>query len=362
MRVRSPSTNHQKLHPAGGFQLFVPRHNRARKVLRHVQITAARRIKMMLSSMRNGLDKHEPDSRETEVTEALESAPPITKELVTSKLEPRQVSPPPRLDVLSDYSSHDSSAEPSTFRACLEKAVADINIKYETPSNPHLMKSMTDTGAQRLTNATSLPFYARGSFRPRYQLPTFVDAVKTAQSTAGELQQLSPRASTESSRIGTKAIKGVDEGGCHLPTLLLDGVLGPSFDFGEFMTPQQTAEPTVSSETRDCLVKDTVDSASSKNSIGTVLCEHDASDNIELETDSNAKQLDPGTTPSKDSLVPSVTMTIATNKDDVASPPAEQVCQHRRGRSNSDQPLRSLSGSNFGSFGHQSLISEISQQ
>ncbi|KAK9442771.1 Mss4-like protein [Metarhizium brunneum] len=307
---------------------------------------------------RDKLDKNEPDSRETEVTEALESASPITKELTTPKLEPRQVSPPPRLDVLSDYSSHDSSAEPSTFRAGLEKAVADINIKYETPSNSHLMKSMTDTGAKRLTNATSLPFYARGSFRPRYQLPTFVDApVKTAQSTAGELQLLSPRVSTESVRIGTKGVKGADEGGCHLPTLLLDGVLGPSFDFGEFMTPQQTAEPTVSSEIGDCLAKD---SASSENSIGTVVCEHDANNNIELETDSNAKQLDPGTTASKDSLVPSVALTTATNKDDVASPPAEQVCQHRRCRSNSDQPLRSFSGSNFGSFDHQSLISEIS--
>ncbi|KHO11454.1 Mss4-like protein [Metarhizium robertsii ARSEF 23] len=313
---------------------------------------------------RDKLDKNEPDSRETEVTEALESASPITKELITPKLEPRQVSPPPRLDVLSDYSSHDSSAEPSTFRAGLEKAVADINIKYETPSNSHLMESMTDTGVKRLTNATSLPFYARGSFRPRYQLPTFVDApVKTAQSTAGELQLLSPRVSTESVRIGTKGVKGADEGGCHLPTLLLDGVLGPSFDFGEFMTPQQTAEPTVSSEIGDCLAKD---SASSENSIGTVVCEHDANNNIELETDSNAKQLDPGTaastasTASKDSLVPSVALTTATNKDDVASPPAEQVCQHRRCRSNSDQPLRSFSGSNFGSFDHQSLISEIS--
>ncbi|KIE00359.1 hypothetical protein MAJ_03597, partial [Metarhizium majus ARSEF 297] len=307
---------------------------------------------------RDKLDKNEPDSRETEVTEPLESASPITKELITPKLEPRQASPPPRLDVLSDYSSHDSSAEPSTFRAGLEKAVADINIKYETPSNSHLMKSMTDTGAKRLTNATSLPFYARGSFRPRYQLPTFVDApIKTAQSTAGELQLLSPRVSTESVRIGTKGVKGADEGGCHLPTLLLDGVLGPSFDFGEFMTPQQTAEPTVSSEIGDCLAKD---SASSKNSIGTVVCEHDANNNIELETDSNAKQLDPGTTASKESLVPSVTLTTATNKDDVASPPTEQVCQHRRCRSNSDQPLRSFSGSNFGSFDHQSLISEIS--
>ncbi|KJK76665.1 hypothetical protein H634G_07706 [Metarhizium anisopliae BRIP 53293] len=313
---------------------------------------------------RDKLDKNGPDSREIEVTEALESASPITNELITPKLEPRQVSPPPRLDVLSDYSSHDSSGEPSTFRAGLEKAVADINIKYETPSNSHLMESMTDTGAKRLTNATSLPFYARGSFRPRYQLPTFVDApVKTAQSTAGELQLLSPRVSTESVRIGTKGVKGADEGGCHLPTLLLDGVLGPSFDFGEFMTPQQMAEPTVSGEIRDCLAKD---SASSENSIGTVVCEHDANNNIELEADSNAKQLGPGTTAStastasKDSLVPSVALTTATNKDDVASPPAEQVCQHRRCRSNSDQPLRSFSGSNFGSFDHQSLISEIS--
>ncbi|KHO00835.1 uncharacterized protein MAM_01613 [Metarhizium album ARSEF 1941] len=311
---------------------------------------------------RDKLDKNESDCREAEVIEALEPASPIAQDPIPYRLEPRQFSPPPRLDVLSDYSSHDSSAEPPTFRACLEKAVADINIKYETPSNSRLMENMTDTGAKRLTNLTSLSFYARSSFRPRYQLPTFVDApVKTAQSTAGDLQQLSPRESAESSfPTDRKALERGDERGCRLPTLLLDEVLGPSLDLGKFMTPQQTTEPTVSGDSGDCLTKDAVESASSKSSIGTVVCEHAANNNIEPKTDTDAKQHDPGTVTPKDDLVPSVRSTNAATTGDATSTPAKQA--RGRNRSNSDQPLRSPSGSNFGSFDHESLVSEISSR
>ncbi|OAA44863.1 hypothetical protein NOR_03617 [Metarhizium rileyi] len=310
---------------------------------------------------RDKLDRDEADCREAGRLEALPPALPVTKAFITAKLEPRQVSPPPRLDILSEFSSDDPSAEPSTFRACLEKAVTDINNKYGTPSSSRLVESMTDTETKRLMNATSFPFITRNTFRPRYQLPTFVDPpVETAQSTAGELQQLSPTVSAESFPIGTTAANGSSEGGCHLPTLFLDEVLGPSFDIEEFMTPQLTAEPVVLNETGDCLGEDSIEPASSKNSTRTVVREVDPANNFEIRADSNAEQSEPGTVSSEDNLLSSARTTITTNMGDVTSEPTEESCRHNRSRSNSEQPRRSPSGSNFGSFDHESLISEIS--
>ncbi|OAQ68199.1 Mss4-like protein [Pochonia chlamydosporia 170] len=310
---------------------------------------------------RDKLEKNELDTSDPEVTEVAEPTSSSSEDSTSVKLERRQFSPPPQLDVLSDFSSHESTAEPSTFRAGLEKAVADINNKYGTPASTCLAEGLTDAGVSRLMNANSLPFHTRGIFRPRYQLPMFVHApARTAQSTAGELQQLSPTASAESVSLDTKDNK---EGGCQLPTLMLDKVLGPSFDLGEFMAPENATEQTSElSESGGHIATESMEVASSKNSTRTVVREVDVNSNVDVGPDLDAEEHESenAVPPVTSNQVPSPLIRITTSTENISLRSAESVHCHQRNRSNSDQPPRSPSGSNIGSFDRESLISEIS--
>lgn len=76
------------------------------------------------------------------------------------------ISDAPRLELLSDITA-DSLQRSSTFRTGLEKAVDDINTKYGDNSKPYVAST---------SPTSSVAIRSRNGFRPRYQLPTFVQA------------------------------------------------------------------------------------------------------------------------------------------------------------------------------------------
>lgn len=330
---------------------------------RHVNMNHRRSLSSVFKTVktrysRDKLNKNGFECHDMDVMEGLDPISQTTHETITTSFEPRRVSPPPRLDVLCDLAPPETTSEPSTFRAGLEKAVSDINNKYGTPSNSCLAPEDTDTGASRLMSANSLPFPKRTNFRPRYQVPTFVDVpVKTAQSSAGDLQQLSPITSTDSVSIGTSGVNnaGSNGGGCHLPTLSLEGVLGPSFDIAEFMTTQPVIEQSTPGEAGSVPAELSAECPSSKNSTHTVVREPDTNRTIEPTSDSSIEEQAPDTA----KPVPSPLIMITANAEPVKTNSEEELRCHRRRRSNSEQPSRSPSGSRFGSFDHESLISEI---
>ena len=87
----------------------------------------------------------------------------------------------PRLDLLSDITA-DGLQRSSTFRAGLEKAVDDINTKYGDKSKPYVAST---------SPTPSVAIRSKNGFRPRYQLPTFVEAHATRiQPNAGEMATL----------------------------------------------------------------------------------------------------------------------------------------------------------------------------
>ncbi|KAK3190732.1 hypothetical protein K4F52_003048 [Lecanicillium sp. MT-2017a] len=76
------------------------------------------------------------------------------------------ISDAPRLELLPDITA-DNLQRSSTFRTGLEKAVDDINTKYGDNSKPYVAST---------SPTSSVAIRSRNGFRPRYQLPTFVQA------------------------------------------------------------------------------------------------------------------------------------------------------------------------------------------
>jgi hypothetical protein len=243
----------------------------------------------------------------------------------------------------------------------LEKAVADINKKYTTPLNTCLGDDIQDTGADRLMHAKCLSFYARSGFRPRYQLPRFVDTpAKTDQPTAGELQQLSSEGSTLSDMLDTKGVECGNEGGCHFPTLLLDEVLGPIFNLEEFMAEQQRTGPDILKKTGDNCSADSWNAPSSKSTTRTVVCwETDEKNPAEVIPRPDVDQIEAERS-STEQLTSSVMMKDSANNDSATAKPDMQYPYHRRMRSNSERPSRDPSMSSFGNPDHDSVIPAIS--
>ncbi|KAJ6444653.1 LOW QUALITY PROTEIN: pentatricopeptide repeat protein [Purpureocillium lavendulum] len=125
---------------------------------------------------------------------------------------------PPRLDVLSELPS-DGLQRSSTFRASLEKAVEDINIKYGTTRLPE--NGAEDTSNAEAVAATRPPaFHARTNFQPRYRLPQVVTVpVARTQPTVGELNG-SPCPSNLTSNVA----------GSPLSDFRIDEILGHALD------------------------------------------------------------------------------------------------------------------------------------
>ncbi|KJZ76031.1 hypothetical protein HIM_04487 [Hirsutella minnesotensis 3608] len=87
---------------------------------------------------------------------------------------------PPRLDVLAELPA-DGLQRSSTFRVCLEKAVDDINDKYDNPApayQPH--KQIGDGSDDDMSGATRLtsPKICT-NFQPRYRLPKIIHVSTT---------------------------------------------------------------------------------------------------------------------------------------------------------------------------------------
>ncbi|PNY27215.1 Uncharacterized protein TCAP_02845 [Tolypocladium capitatum] len=129
----------------------------------------------------------------------------ISKEMISSPIAAKpMVDPPPRLDVLSEL-PQDGLHRSSTFRACLEKAVEDINNKYGASSTSCLPDNQTyaTSNGDRVTDGYPTSYHARSNFQPRYRLPTFVHVPLTrAQPTVGEVKDISPCSSNETTRLG----------------------------------------------------------------------------------------------------------------------------------------------------------------
>lgn len=118
----------------------------------------------------------------------------ITKEMISSPILARPLDkPPPRLDVLSDLGQCELHRS-STFRTNLEKAVDDINTKYDTVSATQRSKS--ETLENGCVSKSIYPYpttdHTGSCFQPRYRLPTFVHvSLIRAQPKVGELEEVS---------------------------------------------------------------------------------------------------------------------------------------------------------------------------
>ncbi|POR37171.1 Uncharacterized protein TPAR_02649 [Tolypocladium paradoxum] len=151
----------------------------------------------------------------------------ILKEMISSPISAKpMVEPPPRLDVLSEL-PRDGLHRASTFRACLEKAVEDINNKYGASSTSCLPDSQTyeTSNGDHVTNSHPALYHARSNFQPRYRLPTFVHVpLIRAQPTVGEVKDISPCSSNETRRLGQT------QGGSLFSERQIDDILGRAFD------------------------------------------------------------------------------------------------------------------------------------
>lgn len=145
------------------------------------------------------------------------------------------VEAPPRLDVLSEL-PHDGLNRSSTFRACLEKAVEDINNKYGASSTSCLPDSQTyeTNNGDRVANGHPSLYHARSNFQPRYRLPTFVHVpLICAQPTVGEVKDISPCPSNETRRPSQT------QGGSLFSERQIDEILGQAFETTD--SPEKTA-------------------------------------------------------------------------------------------------------------------------
>lgn len=139
--------------------------------------------------------------------------------------EVKSASPPPRLDLLSEF-GHSDLQRSSTFRASLEKAVDDINNKYGTKSSNSLTEDTPEEYQvpSRAIRGHTLPSYAQASFRPRYKLPTFIKSpASCARSDTGELKELTPTVSVESVQMKTNPRDVL------IPDHQIDQILGQVF-------------------------------------------------------------------------------------------------------------------------------------
>ncbi|KAK2594220.1 hypothetical protein QQS21_008062 [Conoideocrella luteorostrata] len=305
---------------------------------------------------KNGIEHQSPDP-----PQLIETPEELTLDEVTfTTAEPRQDSPPPRLEMPSDLAICNAATGKSTFRACLEKAVADIDNKYGTSSSTCLTQNLEDTGASRLTSFNALPFHVRGTFRPRYQLPIFVDApAPKAKSTAGELRELSPPLPAETVPLGTTSARipnNGNEGGYHLPALLLDEALAPTFNIGEFMPPQTPPKKHTEPD-KDVIAKNRSEpSASSNNSTHTVVRDVDDEPLIEISSNPNNKPCQPTPPPTM------LTSSTAVISHEANSPHPAQKMSVRNGpqnRSNSERRTGSPSRSNFKMSDREGLLSDM---
>lgn len=287
----------------------------------------------------------------------------------------RKASPPPYLAMPSDLVARDAINGPSTFRVSLEKAVQDINNKYGTPSCAQpctccdIQQGLEQNSQEGRDRRYPMPIsFPLSSFRPRYQLPTLMDApAPKAKSTIGELRDLSLTMSAESISLEVKIgdeDKGEKDGGCQPPTLLLNEAVGSSFDLGKFMTPQvpQAAaqEPVntraISAETGDLTAKESTIPSLPRDSTHIAIREASKEPHAQVVSSFNNTPVEPAPVPAAD-----ISSTIYSTYKVDCLPLAQKTPPptHQRQRSNSEQAPCSTRGSNIGKDDRESLSSDV---
>lgn len=143
-------------------------------------------------------------------------------ETVSSLVDARSTpQAPPRLDALPELLRDEGLRRSSTFRACLEKAVEDINLKYGASTTRLPDDAADDAAGDSVSSSRRASQYnTRSSFQPRYRLPQFVHVpMSRAQPAVGEVKDGSPRSSTATECIPTSLSSGFH----------IDEVLGEAF-------------------------------------------------------------------------------------------------------------------------------------
>lgn len=324
---------------------------------------------------RDKLDKNEIERPSPAPPQLIENPELMRREIPVIIPHRRKASPPPCLAMPSDLVARDTIDGPSTFRVSLEKAVQDINNKYGTPSCAQpctccdIQQGLEQNSQEGRDRRYPMPIsFPLSSFCPRYKLPTFMDApAPKAKSTIGELRDLSSTMSAESIPLEVKMgeeDEGEKDGGCHLPTLLLNEAVGSSFDLGEFMTPQvpQAAaqEPVntraISAETGDSTAKESNIPPLPRDSTHIAIREASKEPHVQVVSSFNHTPVEPAPVPAAD-----ISSTISSTYEVDCLPLAQKtpLPTHQRQRSNSEQAPCSTRGSSIGNNDRESLFSDV---
>ncbi|PHH82657.1 hypothetical protein CDD83_3208 [Cordyceps sp. RAO-2017] len=132
---------------------------------------------------------------------------------------------PPQLDVLSEL-PWDGLYRSSTFRACLKKAVDDINQKYITSASVCKSRDRIYHSSDNDDTAIGLgqaSYHGPTDFQPRYRRPRFVHAPMIyTEPTTSELKQIGPLSSRGNRRLrrsGNGGLSSTDHEGVHRSTV-----------------------------------------------------------------------------------------------------------------------------------------------
>ncbi|KAG6014064.1 hypothetical protein E4U43_006982 [Claviceps pusilla] len=272
-----------------------------------------------------------------------------------------------------DLAGRDKSSGLSTFRASLEKAVDDINNKYGIPSSPEscppyvIHRGLEQDSPEGRDRPFPMPIsFPLSNFCPRYQVPKFMDApAPKAKSTVGEVRNLSSTLSGESDSLGEEDIaQKKDDGGCHLPTMLLNEALDSSFDLGELMATKasqnaskEAAPQRAAAENRDWSARQSTSCSSPRDSIHNAAWEANEKANVEFVPNLNGKS-DESATEGMSNAFPTTSSSTYESDSLSLARRTPLLPTHQRQRSNSEQATYSGRGSSLGNYDRGSLSSD----
>ncbi|KAG5925489.1 hypothetical protein E4U53_003291 [Claviceps sorghi] len=269
-----------------------------------------------------------------------------------------------------DLVGREKSSGASTFRASLERAVDDINHKYGLSSSSEscpsyvIQRGLEQDSQEEKDRPFPAPIsFPLSNFRPRYQLPKFMNAPpRKAKSSVGEVRNLSSTTSAESDPL-EEEIAEKDDGGCHLPPMLLNEALDSSFDLGELMTTMASqttskeAEPQrVAAEDGDRSAGQSTSLSSPRDSIHNAAVEGNGKDHAELVPNRNNK--------SGESTIEVIGNTFSTTSstcesDSLFLAQKMPLPTHQRKRSNSEQATCTTRESSIRNYDPKSLSSDF---
>ncbi|KAG5982494.1 hypothetical protein E4U55_001830 [Claviceps digitariae] len=321
---------------------------------------------------RDRLDKNEMDWQSPPPPQVFKVPGQVKQDVPALIFHPRKASPPPCLEMPPDLVGRDKSSGPSTFRASLEKAVDDINNKYGISSSPEscpsyvIQRGVEQDSQEGRDRPLPMPIsFPLSNFCPRYQLPKIMDApAQKAKCTVGEVRNLSSTLSAESGALEEDIAKNED-GGCHLPTLLLNEALDSSFDLAELMTTmasqtgsKEAASQRVAAENRNSSARQSTSCSSPRDSIHNAAWE--ANDRAHAEFVSNNSNGESG---ESETVVMSnafpTTSSSTYESDDLSLAQKTPLPAHQRQRSNSEQATCTTRGSSLRNYDRGNLSSDV---